>query len=262
MHRLRTFVVSVVVALAAMSPAHAENEPVTVFAAASLQDALKAVAEQFAADTKRPVRFSFAASSAVVRQIEQGAPADILASADAEWVDYAQQKNLIKPRSRVDLLSNKLVLIAPADAPVSQVALSADAILKALGNSRLATGEVTSVPIGRYAKAALEKLALWDTVAPRLAQTENVRAALLLVARGEAALGIVYATDVRVEPKVKVVAEFPATSHPPIIYPFAVTANARGDGPEKLMAFARGPQARRIFESFGFTVLAPLSPMN
>lgn len=259
MHLFRPVIIAAMVAFATMASARSNEQPVTVFAAASLQDVLTAVASQFTAETNRPVRFSFAASSAVVRQIEQGAPADILAAADADWADYAQQKNLIRPQSRIDLLGNRLVLIAPKDAPVARVALTADAIQRALGDSRLATGEVTSVPIGRYAKEALQKLALWDTVAPRLAQTENVRAALRLVAHGEAALGIVYATDVRVEPQVKVVAEFPQDAHAPIVYPFAVTATAHGDGPDKLMAFIRGPQARRIFATFGFIVLAPHS---
>lgn len=258
-------VASIFVALAAfatVAPAHAQHSEITVFAAASLQDALKSVAARFTAETKRPVRFSFAASSALIKQIEQGAPADLFASADADWMDYAQQKNLIQPQTRVDLLGNRLVVIAPSDAPISSVALNGQAWLNALGSSRLATGEVKSVPVGRYAKAALQKLGFWSEIEPRLAQTESVRAALLLVARGEAALGIVYATDARVEPRVKVVAEFPADSHPPIVYPFAVTASAHGNGPLELIAFIRGPQARKAFASYGFTVLAPASPSN
>jgi molybdate transport system substrate-binding protein len=250
------------VAFATSLPARAQQDPVTVFAAASLQDALKDIANKFTAETKLPVRFSFAASSALIKQVEQGAPADLFASADVDWMDYAQAHNLIQPQTRVDLLGNKLVVIAPADAAPASLSLTAESLLKAIGTSRLATGEVKSVPVGRYAKAALEKLGLWNDIEPHLAQTESVRAALVLVARGEAALGIVYLTDARVEPRVKIVAEFSADTHPPIIYPFAVTAGALGDGPARLIAFIRGPEARKVFESSGFTILAPPSPIN
>jgi molybdate transport system substrate-binding protein len=250
------------VALAASPSARARQDAVTVFAAASLQDALKAIASKFTAETRLPVRFSFAASSTLVKQIEQSAPADLFASADADWMDYAQANGLIQRQTRVDLLGNKLVVIAPADAAPQNFSLTAQAFVQALGTGRLATGEVKSVPVGRYAKAAFEKLGFWNDIEPRLAQTESVRAALLLVARGEAPLGIVYATDARVESRVKVVAEFPADTHPPIVYPFALTAGAQGDGPAKLLAFIRGAEARKTFESFGFTLLSPPSPMN
>jgi molybdate transport system substrate-binding protein len=265
MRSFRIVVASVFVALVAIAtaaPARAQQDAVTVFAAASLQDVLKDLAKNFTARTQIEVRFSFAASSAMVRQIEQGAPADLFASADADWMDYAQAKSLVQPSTRVDLLGNRLVVIAPADAAPAGFVLNERGFLRALGTSRLATGEVKAVPVGRYAKAALEKLGLWSAIEPRLAQTESVRAALLLVARGEAALGIVYATDARVEPRVKVVAEFPADSYPPIVYPFALTAGARGDGPAALMAFLRGPEARKTFESYGFAMLSPPSQTN
>jgi molybdate transport system substrate-binding protein len=201
------------------------------------------------------VRFSFASSAVLARQIEQGAPADLFASADVDWMDWAQARNLIKPETRVDLLGNKLVVVAPSDAKFTTLALERNALLSAIGQSRLATGEVSSVPAGLYAKAALAKLGLWNDIQPRLAQSENVRAALALVARGEAILGIVYETDAKAEPRVKVVATFPPDTHPPIVYPFTLTANAKGDGPARLLSFLQSDSARTIFAAQGFAVL-------
>jgi molybdate transport system substrate-binding protein len=246
---------------AALRPALAA-EPLTVFAAASLKTALDEVAPVFTASTGIPVRFSYAASSALARQIENGAPADVFASADLEWMDYLQQRALVKPETRLSLLGNKLVVIAPADAALRTLPLTAAAISDAVGaTGRVATGEVSSVPVGRYAKATLQNLGLWTMVEPRLAQSENVRAALSFVARGEAPLGIVYATDASSEPKVKVVARFPDGSHPPIIYPFAVTAGSgRVEAARQFIAALAGARARAIFEAQGFTVLvAPAS---
>jgi molybdate transport system substrate-binding protein len=180
-------------------PVSAQQEPVTVFAAASLQDALTAIGKQFTEQDGTPVRFSFASSAALARQIEQGAPADVFASADIDWMDWSQEHKLIKPQTRIDLLGNRLVVIAPADSKLSALALERGPLLMAIGQSRLATGEVSSVPVGRYAKSALEKLGLWASIQPRLAQSESVRAALALVARGEAALGIVYETDAKAD---------------------------------------------------------------
>ncbi|RAI44686.1 molybdate ABC transporter substrate-binding protein [Rhodoplanes roseus] len=235
-----------------------ETAPVTVFAAASLQNALNDIAKQFTAASAVPVRFSYAASSTLARQMEQGAPADLFASADLDWMDWAEQRKLIDPKSRVSLLGNRLVVVAPTDGKVSKVDLTKDGLKAALGDSRLATGAVASVPVGKYAKTALEKLGLWGEVEPKLAQAESVRAALVLVARGEASLGIVYETDAKVEPRVKVVAVFPADSHPPVVYPFALTATAKGDGPAKFLAYLSGPEARTVFEAGGFTVLKPV----
>jgi molybdate transport system substrate-binding protein len=239
-------------AVAAGTPPPAE-EPVTVFAAASLKNAFEDAAAAFTAETRVPLRFSFAASSQLARQIEQGAPADLFASADQEWMDYLAERRLIKAETRLPLLGNRLVLVAPADGP-DVVALDAAALAAALGDGRLVTGEVTSVPVGRYAKAALEKLGLWAQVQPRLAMADNVRAALAFVARGEARLGIVYATDAAAEPKVKVVATFPAESHPAIVYPVAVTATGRPEA-GRFIAFLRGPAAAAIFARHGFSVL-------
>jgi molybdate transport system substrate-binding protein len=231
------------------------QETVTVFAAASLKEALDNAAGHFTKDTGVKVHTSYAASSALARQIDQGAPADLFASADLDWMDYLAQRNLIQTNTRVNLLGNKLVLIAPKDSPLSDMNLDTPSILSALGaDGRLVTGE-NSVPVGKYAKAAMEKLGLWSGVSARMAMTENVRAALILVARGEAPLGIVYASDAKAEPRVKVVASFPPDSHPPVIYPFALTATGKGNAAAKLLDFLKG-SAKEFFEQRGFTFLA------
>jgi len=234
------------------------QEQVTVFAAASLKTALDDAARAFTAETGIAVRSSYAASPALARQIEGGAPADLFASADVEWMEYLAARKLIRPETRVDLLGNRLILIAAAEVGPGEVPFTVEGFTAALGpDGRLATGEVSSVPIGKYAKAAFEKLGLWNAVQPRLAQAENVRAALQLVARGEARLGVVYESDARSEPKVRIVGQFAPDSHPPVIYPFAVTSEAKGKGAARLLAFLRGPGARPFFEAQGFTVLDP-----
>lgn len=248
--------------LLAASVASASAQTVTVFAAASLQDVLNAIGTNFTASTKVPVRFSFAASSALAKQIEQGAPADMFASADVDWMDYLAQRDLIDAPSRVDLAGNDLVLIAPKDSAANAVPLTADGLKAALGGGKLTTGIVESVPVGRYAKIALTKLGLWQTIEPSLAQADSVRAALALVARGEATLGIVYGTDAKAEPRVKVVATFPADTHPPVVYPFALTKAAQGDGPARLLAYLRSPDAAAIFAAQGFTRPAAKAPTN
>ena len=229
------------------------QQPVTVFAAASLTDALNAIAPKFTDATKIPVRFSFAASSALAKQIEQGAPADLFASADLDWMDYLQTRALIEPATRTDLLGNDLVLIAPKDAPAASVPLTVDGLKAALAGGKLTTGTVESVPVGRYAKIALTKLGLWASVEPSLAQADSVRAALALVGRGEATLGIVYGTDAKADARVKVVATFPADSHPRVVYPFALTKAASGDAPAKFLAFLKSPEAAAVFAGQGFT---------
>jgi molybdate transport system substrate-binding protein len=238
-------------------PASAQSAPVTVFAAASLKDVLEEAGKGFTASGGPDVRFSFAASSALAKQIENGAPADVFASADLRWMDYLTEKNLIKSETRVNLLGNSLVIVAPAASPLTKLDLTAEALNKALGDGRLATGEVNSVPVGLYAKAALQKLGLWQAVENHLAQTENVRAALVFVSRGEVPLGIVYATDALADPKVKIVATFPPDSHEPIVYPFAVTKAAQTEGGAAFLAFLKGPAAKAIFEKYGFPVLGP-----
>ncbi|TGD92123.1 molybdate ABC transporter substrate-binding protein [Methylobacterium nonmethylotrophicum] len=241
--------------LALATPARAA-EPTTVFAAASLKNALDDVAKAFTAESGLPVRASYAASSALARQIEQGAPADLFASADLEWMDYLAARRLIRPETRVNLLTNRLVVVAPKAAQLGEAAFTPDWFSRALGpDGRLATGEVNSVPIGKYAKAAFEALGFWAQVQPRLAQADNVRAALALVSRGEAQLGVVYESDARSDPGLTVVGVFPAGSHPPVVYPFAVTAEAKGEGGARFLAYLRSKAARRFFEAQGFTVI-------
>ena len=229
-------------------------EPLLVFAAASLTDALGEVDRAFTARAHIEVRASFAASSVLAKQVEAGAPADVFFSADLGWLDYLQKRGLLKVGSRRDVLGNALVLIAPADSPVHLRIAPRFDLVGALGGGRLATGDPDSVPVGRYARAALTQLGVWDGVAARLVRAENVRAALEYVARGEAALGIVYRTDAQAEKRVRVVDTFPADTHPPIIYPAVLTSGARARAPQ-LLDFLSSDEARGIFVRYGFTPL-------
>lgn len=225
---------------------------ITVFAAASLANALQDLGDSFTKDANVPVRFSFAASSALARQIENGARADLFFSADLEWMDYLQARNLIRPASRHDLLGNQLVLIAPVDSRISLKIAPHFKLAAALGAGRLVTADPDSVPVGRYAHEALANLGVWDEVAARLARADSVRSALAFVDRGEAMLGIVYATDALVDKKVRVVDVFPADSHAPIIYPVALTV-AAGAEAAKFLAYVRGPAGDMAFKHYGFT---------
>ena len=239
----------------AAQPAFAQDKSLTVFAAASLKNALDDINAAYTAKTGTRVVASYAASSALAKQIEQAAPADIFASADLEWMDYAIQKKAINEATKVDLLGNRLVLIAPKDSPIGDVTIGPGFDLATLaGDGRIATGDVQSVPVGKYARAALEKLGAWQAASTRFAMVENVRAALTLVSRKEAVLGIVYETDARVEPGVRIVGAFPADSHPAIVYPFAALTGARPEAADYL-AFVRSSAARAVFEKYGFTVL-------
>lgn len=239
----------------AVTPAAAQAQEVTVMAASSLTDAMKELGAAWVAKGNPAPRFSFAASSALARQIEQGAPADIFASADEPWADYLQQRDLLVNATRTSPLGNALVLIAPADQP-GEVAIGPGMdLLPRLGpNGRIATGDPASVPVGKYAEAALTRLGVWDKVAPRLARAENVRAALLLVERGEAPLGIVYSTDAAASKGVRVVGTFPADSHPPISYPFALTRRGDNPGARALLAFLTGPEAAPVYRRLGFSI--------
>jgi molybdate transport system substrate-binding protein len=239
------------------APGAAQAKPVLVFAAASVKNALDAIDRQRAQQTGQRATISYAASSALARQIEAGAPADLFISADLDWMDYLQARNLIKPESRGNLLGNTLVLVAPTASPVTLAIGPGFPLAEALGDGRLAMAETSSVPAGRYGKAALEKLGVWTSVANRIAAAESVRATLLLVARGEAPLGIVYKTDAAAEPAVKIVATFPIDTHPPIIYPAALTAASANPDAPALLAYLHGPEARPVFEKEGFTVLDP-----
>jgi molybdate transport system substrate-binding protein len=251
------FLISVLFALAVgATTTHAEDKTITVFAAASLTNALDDVDTAFTKKSGLKVVVSYGASSALIKQIEQGAPADVFASADLRWMDYGVQKKVIKDDTRVNLLGNKLVLIAARDAKIDNVTIRPGFDLaKLAGDGRVATGDVRAVPVGLYAKAALERLGAWAAVEPKMAMTENVRFALTLVARGEAPLGIVYETDAKIEPGVKVVGVFPDNSHDPIIYPVAATVNAK-PGTIQYLAFLRSAAAKSIFEGYGFSALA------
>jgi molybdate transport system substrate-binding protein len=256
MHRLAGLFFSLVILCgAASSPVLAQDNSLTVFAAASLKNALDDIDEAYTAKTGIKIVASYAASSALAKQIEQGAPADIFVSADTDWMDYATRKKTIQESTRVNLLGNSIVLIAPKDSTIDHVAIGPGFDLaKLAGSRRIATGDVKAVPVGKYAKAALENLGAWQAAEPKFAMAESVRAALTLVARGEAALGIVYATDSRVEPGVKIVGTFPADSHPAIIYPVAATTTARAKATDYL-AFLRSSAAKTVFEKYGFTFL-------
>jgi len=250
--------VAIVALLAACVPHGAvAQQSVTVFAAASLKNALDDVDAAFAQTTGTNVTASYEASSSLARQIEAGAPADVFISADLRWMDYVAERKLIRPDSRTNLLGNRLVLIAPKDAKLDNVAIGPGFdIAKLAGDGRIAVADVKAVPAGLYAKAALEKLGAWGAAEPKLAQAENVRATLAFVARGETPVGIVYATDARIEPKVKIVGEFPDGSYPAVTYPAAATADARDKGAAaRYLAFLHSAAAKAIFEKYGFSYL-------
>jgi molybdate transport system substrate-binding protein len=233
----------------------AQDKTLTVFAAASLKNALDDTNRAFTKATGIKVVVSYAATSALVKQIEQGAPADVFLSADLQWMNYAAEKNLIKLDTRVNLLGNKLVLIAAKDSRLENVAIGPGFDIATLaGTGRIAVADVKAVPAGRYAKAALESLGAWPAAEKKLAQAENVRAALAYVSRGEAPVGIVYATDAKVDPGVKIVGTFPDGAHPAVTYPVAATANAKPDA-ARYLDFLRAGAAKSIFEAYGFSFL-------
>ena len=244
-------------AMAAAVPplARAQSSGLVIFAAASLKNALDDIAADWKASGKPAPRISYAASSALAKQIEQGAPADLFISADIDWMDYIEKKDLIQKDTRVNLLGNKIVLIAPRDSKTTVDVKPGFDLAKALAGGKLAMANVDAVPAGKYGKAALEKLGAWDGVKGSIAQAENVRAALLLVARGEAELGIVYSTDAAAEPNVKIVGTFPAGSHPPIIYPAALARSAKSPDAKAFLDLLKSTKARPAFEKQGFEVL-------
>jgi molybdate transport system substrate-binding protein len=235
----------------------AQSKDVVVFAAASLKNALDDIAGQWQRATGKKAVISYAASNTLIKQLDQGAPADIFISADLDWMDYGQQKDLIKPDSRFNLLGNRLVLIAPKDSSVSVNIQPGFDLATLLKGGRLAMANVDAVPAGKYGKASLEKLGVWDSVKDKIAQAESVRAALLFVSRGEAPLGVVYQTDAAADPNVKIVGTFPENTHPPIIYPAALTKESTNADARAFLNYLRSPAARAAFERQGFTVLAP-----
>lgn len=241
-------------------PAAAQPRDTVIFAAASLKNALDEISAEWRRETGKTAVTSFAASSALARQIEQGAPADLFISADLDWMDYVEQRKLIKPDTRADLLGNRLVLIAPKDSKLSvKIAPGVD-LAGPLGSGRLAIADTKAVPAGKYGRAALEALGAWSSVASKVAQAENVRAALLLVSRGEAPLGIVYETDAVADPNVRIVDAFPANSHPVIVYPVALTAAARLPDASAFLAYLRSAKAASVFRKQGFTIVETNRP--
>ena len=247
--------VLIVLTIGAATAAHSQDKTITVFAAASMMDALDHVDNTFTTRTGIKVVASYDASSVLIKQIEGGAPADVFVSADIKWMDYGVEKKIINESTRINLFGNVLVLIAAKDSKINHVDIKPGFDLaKLAGDGQIATGDVRAVPVGLYAKAALENLDVWSSVESKMAMTVNVRAALAYVACGEAPLGIVYATDAKMEPRVKVVGVFPDNSHDPIIYPVAATVNAK---PETMryLAFLRSATTKAFFEESGFSVL-------
>ncbi|MEA1651680.1 molybdate ABC transporter substrate-binding protein [Nitrospirillum sp. BR 11164] len=242
------------------TPALAQGGGPLVFAAASLKNALDTANAAFVAGGGAKATVTYAASSALAKQIEAGAPADLFISADEDWMDYLAGKGLIQPSTRRDLLGNELVLVAAADTKTTVEIKPGFALDQALDaaqtGGRLAVGDPAAVPAGKYAKAALQTLGAWDKVRDHLAPAENVRAALALVARGEAPFGIVYKTDAMAEPGVRIVATFPADSHAPILYPIALAKEATSAQARAFLDFLASPKARPLFEAQGFTVLS------
>lgn len=239
--------------------APAQAQDVTVFAAASLKNALDEINTSWQADSGKHATISYAASSALAKQIESGAPADVFISADLAWMQYLSEKQLIKEGTELNLLGNRIVLIAPADSSAETTIEPNFDLAGLLGDGKLAMANVDAVPAGKYGKAALEKLGVWASVEGKVAQADNVRAALALVATGEAPLGIVYQTDAAAEPKVKVLAAFPEDTHPAIVYPIGVTADAKSADAEDFVSYLQTAKAKALFEAQGFTFLAPVS---
>lgn len=251
--RMAGWVAAVLLSVLLGFPAAAQ-EALTVFAAASLKNVMDEQGAAFQRAGGPPVRFSYAASSAIARQIEQGAPADVFISADSDWMTYVEQRRLVRAGTRRDLLSNRLALIAPK-ASKARLAVARDMPLaRALGAGRLAMA-APEVPAGKYGRAALADLGVWKSVEGKVVSAENVRAALAYVSRGEAPLGIVYDTDARADPGVRIVGLFPAASHPRIVYPAAVMAGSKNPATGRFMAYLATPAARAIFQKHGFTVL-------
>jgi molybdate transport system substrate-binding protein len=235
--------------------AQAQGGDVVVFAAASLKNALDAINAQWQKETGKKASISYGASPSLAKQIEHAAPTHMFISADLDWMDYVAQKNLIKPETRSNLLGNRVVLIAHKDKAQPIDIKPGFDVAKALGDGRLSMANIDSVPAGKYGKAALEKLGVWSSVSSKIAQAENVRAALLLVSRGEAPLGIVYQTDAAADPNVKIIGTFPEDTHPPIVYPIALTATATHPDAPAFLEYIKSGKAKPLFEAQGFTVL-------
>jgi molybdate transport system substrate-binding protein len=255
MRRLGARALAALLVLASLGARPAAADDVVVFAAASLKNALDDAVAAFQQRGDDKVTVSYAASSALAKQIESGAPADVFVSADLDWMDYVQQRALIKPETRKNLLGNRLVLVAPVSSDIKLEIAPNFPLAALLKDGRLAIADPDAVPAGKYAKAALEKLGVWSSVADKLARAENVRAALFFVSRQEAPLGIVYQTDAAADKGVKIVAVFPEETHPPVVYPIALIAASKSAGAAKFLSFLESAAAKPIFEKQGFTVL-------
>jgi len=253
--RYTLFAVTAAFFLAPAAPVVAQSKDVVILAAASLKNALDDAAAAWTKQTGKTTKISYAASSALAKQIEGGIPADLFISADVPWVDYVAERKLIKLASRSDFLGNEIVLIAGKDSRIDLKVDKGFALRAALGDGRLAMANIDAVPAGKYGKASLEALGVWPSVADRVAQAENVRMAMTLVSRGEAPLGIVYKTDAAADPNVRIVGTFPANSHPPIIYPMALLASSTNPDAEAFVTYLKSPAAKPFFEKQGFTVL-------
>ncbi len=243
-------VIATTAIIASIGAAHAET--INVFAAASMKTALDQIDTAWKAKTGKDVVATYGSTATLAKQIEQAAPADIFISADLKWMDELASKDLIKPDSRKNLIGNTLVLVASADAKLES---KIENLVQTLGDEKIALGDIKSVPAGKYAKAALDSLGLWNAVESHVVMQDNVRSALALVARGEAKLGIVYGSDAKAEPKVEVVATFPETSHPKIIYPAAIIAASTNTDDQTYLDFLTSKDAQLIFEANGFTLL-------
>jgi molybdate transport system substrate-binding protein len=250
----RNFRAAIAAVLFLAAPVAAQAADVTVFAAASLTNVLQKAADSYKAKSGKDVVLSFAASSALAKQIEASGGADMFVSADEDWMNYLDNKGLIQKNTRKDLLASHLVLIAPAGLDIKVAIVPHFDLAKLVGNGKLAIADPASVPAGKYAKASLTALGVWDSVQGHLAQAENVRVALAYVARGEAPLGIVYTTDAMAEPRVKIVGEFPDNTHQPIVYPAALTKDAK-PAAQAFLDFLTGPEASAIFARAGFVIL-------
>lgn len=232
-----------------------ETKDLMIFAAASLTNVLSEVRDNFVKDNKIPVKISFASSSSLAKQIAEGAPADIYLSANIKWVDYLEEKKLLKEDTRINLLGNKLALVAPKNSEISIKIDRRFPLSDILGKEKLSLAEVSAVPAGIYAKQALENLDVWDSVKDKIAQSDNVRSALMLVSKGEAPLGIVYVTDAFADKNVKIVDIFSSDLYKPIIYPAAVIADSINENTKIFMSYLRTEKAKTVFEKHGFSVL-------
>ena len=253
--KIRLLAAIAMLGLLALQPVFAQDDAITVLAAASLKEALEEAGKVFSARNGTEIKFSFAASAIIAKQIASGAPADLFASADINWMNYLDEKNLIQSNSRVNLLGNSLVFIAPQLSNIQNMPLTQEGILEAVGNGKIAIADMNTAPIGLYAKNASQKLGIWDVIEPRLLQAKNVIGAVLAVARGDAPIGLVYFTDAKNDSSVKIVAIYPEESNVLITYSFALTKASKNPEAEKFLEFLKTPTAMEIFEKAGYRIL-------